>query len=433
MQGKEIGVGVIGAGIIAGQTVKMLIEREQKFSEEAGCPLVLKKVKVLPCDMNRPLVSEIGEKYFTTDDDEFFNSDGIDIIVEAIGGEHPALEYLSRAISSGRHVVTSNKEVIAKHLEELTSLAWKNNVSLRCEASVGGGIPLLLPMQFGLNANEVQGIYAIINGTTNYILTRMASNGMDFADALKEAQQKGYAEADPTNDIEGKDSVYKLAIMASMVFDGSIKPEQIYREGISKLEEKDFRYAKELGYAIKLLAIGKQVNGQIEARVHPVFIETNSTLAKVDGVYNAVLVKGDLVGETTFMGEGAGAEPTSSAVISDVISAAQDIRLGVGNRGQWDLSKQKKVKKIEDIISRYYIRLNIADMAGVLAKVAKAFGENGLSISSAIQKETDDESKTAEIVIMTHQAKEEAMQKTLRALEGLDAVNKVNNVIRVEE
>lgn len=433
MQGKEIGVGVIGAGIIAGQTVKMLAEREQKFSEEAGCPLVLKRVKVLKNDMERTLVKQLGEKYFTTDDDDFFNTDDIDIIVEAIGGEHPALEYLSRAISSGRHVVTSNKEVIAKHLEELTSLAEKNNVSLRCEASVGGGIPLLLPMQFGLNANEVQGIYAIINGTTNYILTRMASNGMNFADALKEAQQKGYAEADPTNDIEGKDSVYKLAIISSMVFGTSVKPEQIYREGISKLEEKDFRYAKELGYAIKLLAISKQVNGQIEVRVHPVFVDEESMLAKVDGVYNAVLVKGDLVGETTFIGEGAGAEPTSSAVISDIISAAQDIRLGVGNRGQWDLGKQKPVKEMKDILSRYYMRLNIADSAGVLAKVAEALGENGLSISSAIQKETDEESKTAEIVIMTHGAKEEAMQKALKTLEGFSEVNKIDNVIRVEE
>ena len=263
MKRQSIGVGLMGFGVVGGGVARVLIDKGPALSEEVGCPLILRKVKVLVPDLTKPQAQEMDSRLFTTDDDEFFTDPEIDIIVEAIGGESPALQYLERAISSGRHVVTSNKEVIAKHGAELIALALKHKVGLRYEGSVGGGIPLIAPFHDDLVANKINGIYAIINGTTNYILTRMAREGIDFSIALKRAQELGYAEANPENDIEGIDAVYKLAILASLAFHTEVRPEDIYREGISRLDTRDFHYARELGYAIKLLAIAKQSNNSI--------------------------------------------------------------------------------------------------------------------------------------------------------------------------
>jgi len=329
-------------------------------------------------------------------------------------------------------VVTANKEVIARYGTELMTLAQQNKVGLHYEAAVGGGIPLIAPFQRDLIANQIKGIYAIINGTTNYILTRMSREGIDFASALSQAQKLGYAEAEPRKDIEGIDAAYKLAILASLAFQSQIKPDDVYCEGISKLTSRDFRYARELGFAIKLLAIAKQYDNSIEARVHPVFIPEEHFLAKVDGVYNAVLVEGDLIGKVTFLGEGAGALPTSSAVIADVVSAAREITSG-GGRVTWRLKPGKKVKPMSEIKTRFYIRMNIADRAGVLAQIAKVLGDNKISIASAIQKEADALSRTAEIVIMTHPAREKAVQEALSELKRLDTVREINNSIRVED
>jgi len=428
---ERIGVGLMGLGVVAGQVARVLEEKAAVLQRQVGCPVELLKVKVAEADLSRPQAAELGSR-ITVDEDEFFNTPGLDIVVEAIGGERPALDYLKRALSSGRHVVTSNKEVVAKHAAELLKLAETNDVSLRCEASVGGGIPLLSPFQYDLVANDIRGIYAIINGTTNYILTCMAREELDFPTALKQAQALGYAEADPKNDIEGIDAAYKLAILASLAFKAEVKPDDIYSEGISRLGSCDFRYAEELGYAIKLLAIARQENGSIEVRVHPAFIDADSFLAKVDGVYNAVLAEGDLVEKVMFSGQGAGPLPTSSAVVADVAAAARDIYLGVGNRGIWVLNPGIKVKPMEEVETRYYFRMNIADESGVLAKVSTIFGQNGISIASAIQKETDNANRTAEIVIMTHSAKEKAVRRALEDLKGLDVVNEVNSLIRVE-
>jgi len=307
---KNIGIGLLGLGVVAGQVASVLTEKADALAEMVDCPLILRKIKVLPQDLERPQAKKMPAQLFTTNDDEFFNEPDIDIVIEAIGGEKPALDYLKKALSSGKHVVTSNKEVIAKHGIELLALAHEHGVGLQYEASVGGGIPLIAPFKHDLVANNISAIYAIINGTTNYILTMMAKEGMDFASALKKAQQLGYAEAKPENDIEGIDANYKLAILASLAFQTKVRPQDIYREGISRLTSRDFRYAQELGFAIKLLAIAKQAGNTIEARVHPVFIPQDSFLAKVDGVYNAVHVEGDLVGKVLFVGEGAGAKPT---------------------------------------------------------------------------------------------------------------------------
>jgi homoserine dehydrogenase len=433
MKKESIGIGLMGLGVIGGQVARVLTEKAPELAEKVGCPLVLRKVKVLPPDLSRPQARQMPSELFTTDEEAFFRESGIDIVVEVIGGEHPALEYLQRALSEGKHVVTANKEVIAKHGTRLLELARQRGVGLLYEASVGGGIPLIAPFKHDLVANEISGIYAIINGTTNYILTRMAREGMDFAAALKIAQEMGYAEANPENDIEGIDAHYKLAIMATLAFQSQVRPGDVYREGISRLTARDFRYARELGFVIKLLAIAKQSDGAIETRVHPVFIPEDSFLAKVDGVYNAVLVEGDLVGKVLFFGEGAGARPTSSAVIADVVAAARKIVLGVGCISRWTLKSGRRLRPMADIETQYYIRLNAADQPGVLAQIAGVFGDNMISISSALQPESDEVTQTAEIVIMTHPAREKAMQLALKKLEGLEVVREISNFIRVED
>jgi homoserine dehydrogenase len=433
MDKKSIGIGLIGLGVVAGQVARVLADKADDLAEKVGCPLVLRKVKVLPPDLSRPQAKGMSARLFTTDADEFFGEPGIDIVVEAMGGENPALEYLQRAITGGKHVVTSNKEVIAKHGLELLALARQHGVGVQYEASVGGGIPLIAPFKHDLVANNISGIFAIINGTTNYILTRMAREGIDFDTALKKAQELGYAEANPENDIEGIDANYKLAILASLAFQSQVRPQDIYREGISRLTSHDFRYARELGFAIKLLAIAKRSDASIEARVHPVFIPEDSFLAKVEGVYNAIQVEGDLVGKVLFMGEGAGALPTSSAVIADVVSSARKIVLGIGSLSTWKAAKGNRIKPMDEIETQYYVRLNAADQPGVLAQIATVFGKNMISISSALQPESDERTQTAEIVIMTHPAREKAMQQALRELEQLEVVRAISNFIRVED
>ena len=433
MKKKSIGVGLLGLGVVSGQVAKVLTEKSAQLAENAGCPIVLRKIKVLPADLKRPQAKKMPEGLLTTDDDEFFNTPGIDIIVEAIGGENPATAYIRKALSSGRHVVTSNKEVIAKHGVELLSLAKQHGVSLQYEASAGAGFPLIAPFKHDLVANTITGIFAIINGTTNYILTRMAREGADFATVLKQAQELGYAEANPSNDIEGVDSKYKLAIMATLGFHTNVRPEDIYTEGITRLSPRDFRYAHELGFTIKLLAIGKLHDNAVEVRVHPVFIPEESILANVDGVYNAVQVEGDLMGRVMFMGQGAGALATSSSVIADIVCCARKIELGVGSISVWKEDTGKTIKSIDGIETQYYVRLAAKDRPGVLAAIATVFGDNKISISSAIQPEVDEKTGAAEIVIMTHPAREKSMRKALRELEKLEVVKEISNFIRVEE
>ncbi|MFH0914347.1 MAG: homoserine dehydrogenase [Chloroflexota bacterium] len=328
--------------------------------------------------------------------------------------------------------MTSNKEVISKHWAELLSLAEQNGVEVRYEASVGGGIPLLSPLQYDLAANRIKGIYAIINGTTNYILTRMAKEGIDFPTALKQAQKLGYAEADPRNDVEGIDATYKIAILASLAFHTWVKPEQVHCEGISRLTSRDFQYARELGFAIKLLAITKQEEDQVEVRVHPVLIPEDSLLAKVDGVYNAILVEGDLVDKVLFYGQGAGGMPTSSAVVADILSISTDIVRGARARPRKELDSGKVLKPMSQLITRYYLRMSTADRPGVLAQIARVLGDHQISISSVIQKMADTATQTAEIVIMTHPSPEKGMQDALDKVAHLPVVNEIGNFIRVE-
>ena len=428
---KSIGIGLMGLGVVGGGVAKALMERKEAIASQVGCPLRLKKI--LERDLQKWRASEMEPDLFTTDPAQVIGDPEIDIIIEALGGERPALDFIEEAMGRGKHVVTSNKEVISKHGPELISLAREKGVDILYEASVGGGIPLIAPFKQDLLANQISAIYAIINGTTNYILTRMASEGLDFSSALKQAQELGYAEPDPTYDIEGIDAAYKLAILATLAFHAEVRPEDVYHEGISRLTSRDFRYARELGYAIKLLAIAKEKDGLVEVRVHPVFLPQDLLLAKVDGVFNAVEVEGDLVGRVLFYGQGAGASPTSSAVVADVINLGQRINLGVSITASLRLDPRKRIKPISEIETRYYLRLSTVDRPGVLAQISKILGDLQISISSVIQRETDVATKSAQIVLMTYPAKESAMQQALTEIERLDVVKEIANFVRVED
>jgi homoserine dehydrogenase len=428
---ESIGIGLLGLGVVGGGVARALSARAQALDAQVGCPIRLKRIAEK--DLAKTRSSNMDPDLFTTDPAEVIGDPEIDIIIEVLGGEHPAMEFINDALGKGKYVVTSNKEVMAKHFPEFISLAREKGVDILYEASVGGGIPLIAPFKQDLLANDISTIFAIINGTTNYILTRMASEGLDFSSVLKQAQELGYAEADPANDIEGMDAAYKLVILATLAFCVEVRPDDIYREGISRLSSRDFRYARELGYEIKLLAIAKEQDGAIEARVHPVFLPQDLLLAKVDGVYNAVQVEGDLVGRVLFYGQGAGPSPTSSAIIADVIDVAQRINRGIKITPMLRLDPTKRIKPISEIESRYYLRMSTVDRPGVLAKISKVMSDNLISISSVIQKESDVSADVAEIVLMTYPAKEQAMQQAMGEIERLDVVREISNFVRVED
>ncbi len=373
---------------------------------------------------------ELDPALLTTDAEEALSGD-VDIVVELLGGEDPAYGLIKDSLARHRYVVTANKEVMAKHGPELLGLAAENGVDILYEASVGGGIPIISPLKRDLSANELSSVRAIINGTTNYVLTRMSRDELDFATALAQAQQLGYAEADPTSDIDGHDAAYKLAILSSLAFHTRVRPEDVHREGIGEIAARDFRYARELGYAIKLLAIARREDGSVRARVHPALLPEDELLAKVDGALNAVQIEGDLTGRVLFQGTGAGSLPTTSAIMGDVLDAARAVVQG-GRPFPWRYTADMAVKPLADLVTRYYMRLDVADRPGVLAGIARAFGDHGVSIASVIQKETDEAAQTAELVIMTHPAREDAVQATLVQVRELQDVVGVGNLLRVE-
>jgi homoserine dehydrogenase len=351
-----------------------------------------------------------------------------------MGGEEPAREYIQESLRRGRWVVTANKELMAKYGPELRAQATAGGVDILFEASVGGGMPIVSPLRRDLSANQITSVRAIINGTTNYILTQMSREGAAFDDALRQAQDLGYAEKpDPSADVEGFDAAYKLAILSSLAFHGHIRVEDVYREGITALMPRDFRYAAELGYAIKLLAIGQRDADGVCVRVHPALVPNGELLASVDGVLNAVQVEGDLIGRVLFQGAGAGSMPTTSAIMADVMEASRSIVHG-GQPSPWRYTADMAMKTISQLTTRYYMRIEVSDRPGVLAEIAHACGDNGVSIASVIQKETDDEAQTAEIVIMTHAAQEADIQRSIAQIEGLkNDVRKVGALLRVED
>jgi len=428
---ESIGIGLMGLGVVGSGVAQTLFEKSNAIAQQVGCPLEIKRILVR--DPSKKRAIDLPQNLLTTDPLRILNDPEIDIVIEVIGGETEAFRLIKGAVTRGKHVVTANKEVISKHSSELFELASKHRADIRYEASVGGGIPLIAPFKRDLLANNILAIHAIINGTTNYILTRMAKDGLDFDTALKQAQKLGYAEPNPANDIEGVDAAYKLAILATLAFRTEIRPDDIHYEGISRLTARDFRYAKEFGYAIKLLAIAKKEKRSIQVRVHPAFVPEDLLLANVDGVFNAIQVEGDLVGRVIFYGRGAGSSPTASAIVADVIQLAQNIRLGLRPKPQIKLLKTRRLTPMSQIKTRYYMRLTVVDSPGVLAKISKILGDHSISIASVIQKETDEKTGTAEIVIMTHPAQESALQKALQKTSRLEVVKEIGNFIRVED
>ncbi len=428
---QRIGVGLLGMGVVGGGVADVLVNDAQAMTRKVGCAVELRRVLVR--DTSRPRSPDLPAPMLTTEAQEVLNDEDVSIVIELLGGEEPARSYICQALQSGRHVVTANKEVMAKYGPELMAEARRSSASLRFEASVAGGIPIIAPLTRDLLANEITSIHAIINGTTNYILTRMAQDRADFSEVLREAQARGYAEADPSSDVEGTDAAYKLAILASLAFHTPVDIRKVYREGITRLQAQDFLYAQELGYAIKLLAVAARDGDSVQARVHPCFVRQDNILANVDGAFNAVEVQGNLIDRVVFHGPGAGREPTTSAVIADLIEVARSVCSGVAVSEPLGVDRTLTVADVSSLIDRYYLRLVIADRPGVLAQIAQVLGEMDISIASVIQKDADPNTGTAEIVITTHPARESAVQESLTMLEGLEVVSRVGNMIRIEE
>jgi homoserine dehydrogenase len=429
----EIGIALLGMGVVGGGVAETLLKKPAVIAQRAGSSLIIRGALVR--DLKKARAVQSPPFPVTTDAQHLLTLPEVQVVVEVMGGEQPAFSYIERALRAGKHVVTANKEVLAKHGPQLWDLAHQKGVQLRFEASVGGGIPIIAPLQRDLLANDISSVRAIINGTTNFILTRMARDGLDFGVALKQAQDLGYAEADPTNDVEGIDAAYKLAVLASLAFHTRVTAADVKHEGITKLRAKDFQYARELGYAIKLLAIASHTDGGVTVRVHPALVPQETLLAKVDGAFNAVEVKGDLTGTVTFHGLGAGPYPTASAVIADIINVARAINGADRLPPPPPPARAEgapRLRSMEELNTSYYIRLNVHDRPGVLARIATVLGSNQISIASVIQKDADEAQNSAELVITTHPAQEARMQRALLEVAALDVVREINTSIRVE-
>lgn len=428
MSDDNLQIGLLGLGTVGRGVYRIINGNRENIRRKIGTDIEIKKILVRDTAKDRGL--EIDPVKFTARPDDIIDDPEIKIVVEVMGGTEPTLDYVCRALKNGKSVVTANKDMIASHGKMLFELADANNADLLFEASVAGGIPIIRPLKQCLAGNRIAQIIGIINGTTNYMLTKMTRGGSDFNEVLQEAQAKGYAEADPTADIGGHDAARKMAILASIAFNSRVVPDDIYVEGITRITAADIAYAGELNYIIKLLAIAKETEDGIEVRVHPALIPRQHPLAAVNDVYNAIYVSGDAVGDTMFYGRGAGELPTASAVTADIMDAARDLLRNVQGIISCTCFDEKPIKNIKDVESKYYIRLQVADKPGVLASIAYAFGDKEVSLASVLQKQTD--LATAEIVLVTHTVREGNMQEALEIIRHLSSVSQVSNVIRVE-
>ncbi|MBC7786335.1 MAG: homoserine dehydrogenase [Methylophilaceae bacterium] len=429
---KLLKVGLLGIGTVGGGTFTVLARNANEISRRTGCAINITHV----ADRNTALATQVtaGKAIVTDDAFAVVNNPDIDVVVELIGGYTLAKELVLKAIANGKHVVTANKALIALHGNEIFAAAQKANVIVAFEAAVAGGIPIIKALREGLGANRIEWVAGIINGTTNYILTEMCEKGLAFADVLGEAQRLGYAEADPTFDVEGIDAAHKLTIMSAIAFGMPMKFEQVYTEGITKLQQTDIKYAEELGYRVKLLGITKRTDSGVELRVHPTLISEKRLVANVNGAMNAVVVKGDAVGPTLYYGAGAGAEPTSSAVVADLMDVARLGDASIAQRvpylgfqdGQLN---DLPILPISEINSAYYLRLRASDKPGVLAGVTKILADRNISIDALLQKEPADNETEADIVILTHITIEKNMDVGIAEIEALPAI--VGNLVKI--
>lgn len=432
---KELKVGLLGIGTVGGGTYTVVSRNQADIARRIGGKIHIVQV----ADRNLELARQVTGGQVAVTDDAFavVNNPDIDVVVELIGGYTVAKELVLTAIANGKHVVTANKALLAVHGNEIFKAAAEKGVIVAFEAAVAGGIPIIKALREGLSANRIEWVAGIINGTTNFILTEMRDKGLAFADVLKEAQRLGYAEADPTFDVEGIDAAHKLTIMASIAFGMPVQFEQAYTEGITQLTTKDIQYAEELGYRIKLLGVSKKTAAGVELRVHPTLIPEKRLIANVDGAMNAVVVKGDAVGPTLYYGAGAGAEPTASAVVADLVDIARlqgtTAEQRVAYLGyQLDQQQALPVLPIAEVQSAYYLRLHASDKPGVMADITKILADQQISIDAMLQKEPQEGEVEADIVILTHGTQEKIMDAAIARIEALPAITGTAIKIRME-
>ena len=426
---KKVGVAILGLGVVGGGTYDILTKNKEYFKKTQELDITVENV--LEKNKERAISMGVPEDVIASSIEEVACNPLVDIVVEVIGGIEPAKTFVLKALKSGKTVVTSNKELFAKHWPELESAAKKSRVGLFFEATCVGGVPIIRALQESMQGNKIQSIKGIINGTTNYILTKMEKEGWSYEDALKEAQRLGYAEFNPTADVEGFDAMYKLSILSSLAFNTKISYQNVYREGITNIDKEDIAYGKKMGYTLKLLGIGKNTHSGIEVRVHPTFIKNENPLASVNDSFNAVHLVGDAVGEIMLYGRGAGALPTGSAIVSDVIFAARHANEYYYTPFDNSEKGAEKTKFVNDFCSQYYMRLSVSDMAGVLSRISGVLGKHNISIKEVFQVAASD--NVAQVVITTHECMENSLNKAIDKLNALEEVVKVNGVIRIEE
>jgi len=424
---RTVRIGFLGFGTVGAGAYRILSGNSRSIAKKVGCELEV--AGILVRDTGKARAVQVDPGLFTNNPADIINNNEIDLLVELMGGIEPAREYVLKGMAGGKSVVTANKDLIALHGRELFRAAQRHGVDLLFEGSVGGGIPIIRPLKHCLAANRLRDLMGIINGTTNYMLTKMTLEGSDFAVVLREAQQMGYAEADPSADVEGYDAARKLAILASIAFNTRVTLNDVYVEGITRITREDIAYARDLNYLIKLLGIARDTGEGIEVRVHPCFVPRSHPLASVNDVYNAIFVRGDAVGETMFYGRGAGDLPTGSAVVADIMEAARN-RLKNVTGLNCTCYEEKPIRQMGQIESKYYLRLKVQDRPGVLASIAFALGDKNVSIASVLQKHTDGD--MAEIVLVTHRVREQYLQDALKMIAKLSSVGQICNLIRVE-
>lgn len=433
---RKISIGLIGLGTVGTGVVKVLSKNAALIRERVGVPIELKRIADIDITRDRGVALPAG--VLTKDTTSVLHDPDIDIIIELIGGIEPARSFILEAIKNRKHVITANKALLCEHGHDLFRAAVRAGVDLAFEASVCGGIPIIRAVQEGFSAERIKGFLGIFNGTANYILSRMTDDGAEFDATLRDAQKRGYAEADPTLDIEGIDTLHKLCVLLGLAFGKRANPQDIYTEGISKITPLDIEFARELGYKIKLLAICRKTGALVDARVHPTLLPEQHLLSQVDGAFNAVFIQTEHAGPAMFYGRGAGMMPTASAVVADVISLARNIVKGITNRVALlppDTQAQQilRIRPFRNIMSRYYMRFSAVDKPGVLSKISGVLGRNHISIHSVVQKGRQTRGGAVPIFMLTHEARESDMQKALVQLDRLALLRQKTMIIRIED
>lgn len=424
-----ISVGLLGLGTVGSGVVKIIEDHQDKLMHQVGCPVEVKKILVK--DLNKARDVSFSKAKLTTNVDDILDDESIDVIIEVIGGVDSTKEILLKALRQKKHVVTANKDLMALHGPELLQVAAENNCDLFYEASVGGGIPILRTIVDGLSSDRITKLMGIVNGTTNFILTKMSQEGSSYDDVLKEAQELGFAEADPTADVEGLDAARKMAILASLGFSMTIDLDDVKVTGITKITEEDLEYAEQLGYTVKLIGIADLEDDKVEISVQPTLLPNSHPLSSVHNEYNAVYVYGEAVGETMFYGPGAGSLPTATAVVSDLVFVSKSMRLGVNGKSAVTPQYEKKLKTPQEMFSKYFLRMHVKDEVGVFAEITSIFSEHNVSFEKILQLPNKLEGQ-AEIVLVTHKASLYDYEQIMEKLTNLSAVQEINSSYRVE-